>query len=480
MIDAAETEDRRGHSKGARQVTCKIKAFVIFTAYTVIFLLTEYALYGRFAEVFGKDSVTVLYSLLMFMNGGGYLLFPALSRLISDEGRKNKILAAAAVLFFVSAVTVAAISLPAAVIISAFIYMITGGYLGGAVLYAGAVLLRGSGAEGRVFAVATAAATIMQFPIQNYAGTYVRLAAVAAGVVILLTAALPLPQAKAAPSRGAGRKYTKELVAAAVIVLLLSYYYGIADAILMKLNAEGKISVVGWPRLVYVAGILLAGVVADMKKGRYFNAVILAVTSITAVYPLFLGNGFPYHYSHVILWFFCGFYVVSLCVPFLRLSVKSGFPELWAGMGRSVKQFVNGFSVILAVQLLGFSGSGWVVWCNAAVITAITALSFLRLTRAEGPGSADDGEPHGPESTNEANDDKPDKERLDAFALRYGLTEREIAVLEQIIINDAVAKEIGEALGISERTCQRAVTAIYDKTQARTRAAVLILFHEEK
>lgn len=184
---------------------------------------------------------------------------------------------------------------------------------------------------GRVFAAATAAATIVQYPIQNFTGTpYIRLAAVVLGTALLLKASAPIPEAPDAAKARTSKMPAaarRGLIAAAVIAILLSHYFGIVDGILMKLNAEGKISVAAWPRLIYIGSVLLAGYAADAGKGRYFNFLTLSVASVIAVYPLFMGRGLPYDLFQSTLWFFNGFYVVCISVPFMRLSVKSGFPQ---------------------------------------------------------------------------------------------------------------------------------------------------------
>ena len=42
---------------------------------------------------------------------------------------------------------------------------------------------------------------------------------------------------------------------------------------------------------------------------------------------------------HLCFWCFAGFYVVCFSVPFMRMAEERNFPELWACMGRIIKQF---------------------------------------------------------------------------------------------------------------------------------------------
>ena len=67
-------------------------------------------------------------------------------------------------------------------------------------------------------------------------------------------------------------------------------------------------------------------------------------------------------------------------------------------------------------------------------------------------------------------------ERLYNFAERYMLNSRETKIMEKMVSGDDTVKKIAESLGISERTCERNITSIYEKTATKSRAALLILF----
>ena len=258
--------------------------------------------------------------------------------------------------------------------------MASGGYLGGAALYAGAMNLRGGKPiEGRVIGIAMAAATLIQYPIQNYTNSpYIRLASITICMLCLLKTLLPLPCAAVhgALPGATGKKASGRLAAAVIMAAFLSFYYGVGDGILIKLHTEGRISVVTWPRMLYVGSIFLAGWIADMKNERYLTGITVIMAALITLYPLFLHDGGSPLAFHIIFWSFSGFYVIFLSVIFMRLSVKSSFPELWAGMGRSVKQFVNCISVIPTAILLETSGTHWIIYCNTAVVLAMVIFSF--------------------------------------------------------------------------------------------------------
>ena len=55
-------------------------------------------------------------------------------------------------------------------------------------------------------------------------------------------------RARAPPPAGKTRNAAADFIFAAAMVVLLSYFYSLGDGVLMKLNAEGKLTVFKWPR----------------------------------------------------------------------------------------------------------------------------------------------------------------------------------------------------------------------------------------
>ena len=75
------------------------------------------------------------------------------------------------------------------------------------------------------------------------------------------------------------------------MVVLLSYFYSLGDGVLMKLNAEGKLTVFKWPRLFYILSLMIAGWAADLRGGRVLAPAALAAAAVTGFYPFFLAGG---------------------------------------------------------------------------------------------------------------------------------------------------------------------------------------------
>lgn len=455
-----------------------LKPFIYLTSFSVMFFLTEFALHTHL-NAFGARTMTALYAAAMFINGCGYLLFPLLARTRMAAADKNRFVPAAAALFVLSAALAEIFAQPGPRILFSFAAMALGGFIGGASLWAAAAALRPTGMTGKLYAAAVAASVAVQYPIQNYfAAPHLRLAVVAAAAALFVRAMPPSPgePARRLPPEKRGTP-AADFIFAAAMVVLLSYFYSLGDGVLMKLNAEGKLTVFKWPRLFYILSLMIAGWAADLRSGRVIAFAALAAAAVTGFYPFFLaGDAESYQLFHLCFWCFAGFYVVYFSVPFMRTAEESAFPELWASLGRIIKQFVNCAGVVFASALTEVSGARWIFWCNAALVAAMAAwLAFgRRIGVGESPAlETEDYVPPAPQATED--------ERAATFAEKYGLSARETEILKMLADRNAeqTTQELADALGVSRRTCERRLSALYAKTGVRNRADLMIAYVRE-
>ena len=443
-----------------------------------MFFLTEFALHTHL-NAFGAQTMTALYAAAMFINGCGYLLFPLLARTRMPAVNKNLLVPAASALFVLSAALAEIFAQPGPRLLFSFAAMAVGGFLGGASLWAAAVALRPTGMTGKLYAAAISASVAVQYPIQNYfAAPHFRLAAVAAAAALFVRAMPPSfgePARRLPPQER--RTPAAEFLFAAAMVVLLSYFYSLGDGVLMKLNAEGKLTVFKWPRLFYILSLMVAGWAADLRSGRALAVISLAAAALTAFYPFLLASGSGgYQIFHLCFWCFAGFYVICFSVPFMRMAEERNFPELWACLGRIIKQFVNCAGVVFTSALTEVSGARWIFWCNAALVAAMAAwLAFgRRISVGESPAlETEDYVPAAPQATED--------ERIAAFAGKYGLSAREMEILKMLAAKNAeqTTQELADALGVSRRTCERRLSALYAKTGVRNRADLMIAYMRE-
>ena len=358
-----------------------LRPFIYLTSFSVMFFLTEFALHTHL-NAFGARTMTALYAAAMFINGCGYLLFPLLARTRMAAADKNRFVPATAALFVISAALAEIFTQPGPRILFSFAAMALGGFIGGASLWAAAAALRPTGMTGKLYAAAIAASVAVQYPIQNYfAAPHLRLAVVAAAAALFVRAMPPSPgePARRLPPEKRGTP-AADFIFAAAMVVLLSYFYSLGDGVLMKLNAEGKLTVFKWPRLFYILSLMIAGMGRRPAQRARHRLRRPRRRGRDRILPLLLtGDAESYQLFHLCFWCFAGFYVVCFSVPFMRTAEESAFPELWACLGRIIKQFVNCAGVVFASALTEVSGARWIFWCNAALVAAMAAwLAFGR------------------------------------------------------------------------------------------------------
>ena len=68
------------------------------------------------------------------------------------------------------------------------------------------------------------------------------------------------------------------------------------------------------------------------------------------------------------------------------------------------------------------------------------------------------------------------KDKLQLFSERYSFTPREIEVFDRLVNTENSIQEIAESLYISRRTCQRHITAIYEKVGVKSRMGLYQIY----
>ena len=119
----------------------------------------------------------------------------------------------------------------------------------------------------------------------------------------------------------------------------MSLVAGMIDSVLTAFNAEKSYDIYGGVRLFYALGLILAGVLADIRERKYLPLSTVCTILLSSVCMFFLSDKVSYFAGTALMYLYSGFYVIFLTVMFLDFAPKSGRPELWAGMGRIVRSF---------------------------------------------------------------------------------------------------------------------------------------------
>ena len=237
-------------------------------------------------------------------------------------------------------------------------------------------------------------------------------------------------------------------------LLLLPVFYNSYIHHLQIASGYTEFNVYSWPRLLLAPGMILFGMIGDYKKGKYLPLSVLCMSLVALLNVLLAGNGSNQ--------FNMCLYYMSLCsviafyhLMFLRASVKTRNPALWAPMGRILDSGIVIFSFLVNIDKLP---AVWIIAIDLAAVVAVVILMSVN-------GYFAFRETEAPEIL----------EKVDPFLSlqeECGLTPMEVNVLRELVQTDDKQEVIASRLNISVNTLRHHVTSIYRKTGMQTRSAL--------
>ena len=340
------------------------------------------------------------------------------------------------------------------------------GLLGGMVYFCMAAALADSPRAGRVMALGASGAVLLQYLLQEYwhiaAGIPVALA-LGFCAALYLTVRRPwewltqdcLPYE--APKPETARAMTGTLVRLCLNALCLYALGTIYDRQMMLLNVQSgyeDYNLYAWPRLFMIAGYLLVGFLSDAGRGRLLSVATLCTALVALLNPALFGDPAYYTTNMCLFYLHLGASLSYYNLAFWRIAPRTGWPELWAGMGRIA---TNLFSALLTLTPVSHLSMPAAIGVDAVLfgvlVVSMTVGGELTVARP--------APPEAPEQTQE--------QKLHAYCRRCAFTPREAEVFERLITTDDDLQGIADSLYISRRMVQRYVSSIYEKTETKTR-----------
>ena len=427
------------------------------------FQLTEFTVNDRCAVLLGAERVNAVYAVGVACTALGFLAFSGLRRLFPGEAARKRTVCLVGAVAVTAALAVVWATGAGLFLTGSFLALLALGCIGGNVYYNVAMSFQGSAYTGRVVGVAAGGAVLAQFAVQNLFVTELAfVVGVALSVALLVWFAIrpardwmfdnPLPYSA---ENKTDRQTALTLVLA---VLLMSLVVALIDGVVVALHAEGQVSVSDQARLFYAAGLIVAGLAADVGKRRFLPLVTVCVMFASTIANAFLASSATYFWSVACMYLYCGFYVVFLTVAFLDLAPQTRDPALWAGMGRVIRGGVVAVTAVPTARLFASLGSTALV-VGSCLLSVLTLLALFRTIAANLQAKPEAAVPAAPSEA----------ERQQAFADQYNLTPRETEVLAALLSDQEGVQEMADALALSRRVMQRYITAIYEKTSAKSR-----------
>lgn len=440
---------------------------ILFFLYIFVFLLTELTVNARSTVILGSDRVVALYAIGLLCTSLGYACFSLSRRLVKSENSRKLLMVIPAVAYMCCTFCFMYVQTPAIFIVSALASLLLFGYIGGFAHYTAALFLFDKGCTGRVIGTAVAAATVLQFFIQNLLVTdtalVISLAMSVAGIIYLAVKPVkdwmfenPLPYSST-PTVTA-----KDFIVPMSIVAIMSLCFGLGDGLVTQLDAGGAVNLTSWARLLYAVGVFAAGVVADIGKRRFLPLCTLSSLLLFSSMALFIGEGnsAASNIYNCVMYLFSGFYVMYLTVMFLDTAPMAEDSALWAGMGRIVRGPFIALTAVLSATLQDLIGQQGIAVAGVCLSLAVLLIMLfngqlnVRTEKAIGISN-----------------------RMAEFVERYKLTPREAEIFSLLLDNDATNKDVAGELLLSVRVLERYVSSIYEKVGVSNRIALLNVYY---
>lgn len=461
----------RIHAEPSRHNIIKFAQALQFGLYFFAFMLAETMVNDQAARFFPPQWVNLIYAGGIACTGLGCLSFALVRKRWKSAAARRAWLTAAGTAAVACAAGVALLQRPGWLLAASFLMLLAFGHMGGAVHYGLCMAFAGQGAVGRATGISAGAGVFLQYLVQSMTRDmtvpFVVSIGLSAGLLVYFAnRPLELPAAPNGSHAETNRRHAASLIVATALLTIL---FSLNDGMVVNLHASGQVALFGPVRLFYCLGLILAGFVADRKQRRLLPISTLLIQIFSILLPALLGNSL-YH-SHLALLYFCGgFYVIFFTVSFLAFAPDTKDPALWASMGRAVRSLTTAV-VVAPIPLLfaRFGALGMTVLSCLLVAALLPVVWALPGDRQHRP--LPEGQAHKPASR-EAHET--------AIAEKYRLTPREREVFSRLVNTEESIQQIAEGLYISRRTCQRHITAIYEKIGVKSRVGLYQLFIEEQ
>ena len=444
-----------------------------FGLYFFSFLLTESVINDRAVDIVGVDYVNLIYAIGLFCTAFGYYLFSFIY-----QRTKKEFVISMCVATTIAALFTAFIFNPVVYLISAYVCLISFGYLGS---YAHYQISLYNNKPHFTFNIGTvmALAIILQFLIQLFKGNQI-IFVISISVSAFLFAVMKKREERDTDLKTSDTTlitghqkvilFSRNMIVCIMMVAIMSMILGIEDSIMVYKNAAGELALFSGIRLFYAFGLFVAGAIAEIKDRIFLPlSTVCAVMLSTVVITFLSGDSLSYNLSMGFMYFYSGFYVIYLTLIFVDMASRMRNGRLIAGVGRIVRSITTAVIVIL-ISVLGNSLNYTI--CN--VVNCILSIFIIGLFAVSEmlKSKADNEIDYNCHEIKEINN----QERYEEFCNYYHFTEKEKESFVLLISTEDTVQKIADDMGISRRVLQRHISSMYEKTETQTRVGLLMAY----
>jgi DNA-binding CsgD family transcriptional regulator len=267
---------------------------------------------------------------------------------------------------------------------------------------------------------------------------------------------------KRATGSAARNRYKYVLCAVCGAIAIMSYMIGVNDVIIYPIQFGGITTAYFISQLLYLPGLFIAGMLAEIRRGKYLPIATLGCVLFSAPVITLLNDPEKYMSYSWITYFVGGFYLMYIMISLAAIVHRSCRPAPDITLAGFLFFL---FSGIGAFSSGTFTKADVFVSLSVYAVLAICLMVAFYLSGGLRAVSLVDPEPDIP---------APGRTFKELVAAG-GITDREAEVL-CLLLKGKGTSAIADELFITEKTVQKYISSMLSKTNTKSRSALITMF----
>lgn len=469
-----------------------LEMIILISLFNFLFLGSEYLFDNMIAKVANPSKVVIAQSYVLGASVVGFVLYPIIKKILDNKtGIKNTKNIAVSLAIVLGCFCVWKFShsdsYNVILMCGCLLFIILGAF-GSTVFYFTAINYGNSKYLGKTIGFAYGFGLLIQFVSNNLIKSN-NLESVS--IVVLWVAAIIIVQKISGKSNsddrcdnavkekgGLKNNYAMVILLIAIVVLMANVFTTL-DNVVTLFHADGTFDVGQYPRLFLAVSGIVAGILFDIKKGRFMYIIMYCITLLSTICILTIVSGGAFLTGLLVFYLSAGFFAVFFTTAFVKISLKMENTRLWAGMGRAVNNLMAVLMGSWSLKLYSTENVLLITVLSLVLFVAISVLIFLytmkniQINRAEIIENNWDNLTNSEKEINSTNE----TDKLQMFSENFSLTKREKEVLEALLNSDDSVQNIAAGLYISRAALYRHISNINKKTDTNSRVGLIKFYY---
>ena len=454
------------------------KAVLLMSLFTFTFLGTEFLFVDMISRIVSGNRSVSAQNYALGISVIGFVLYPLFCRVCKGK-LQSAVTMCASILSVVCLFLICRHSTYTLTMCMGLLLFLILGAFGSAVFCKSLCLLEDNTYLARLVGVSYMLGILLQIANNNLIHTATFEAGILSAFILLLAVMLIRAEnnsiipafSKEKTNENTGESGKSSLKIAVVLILfvaLLTCIFSTLDNAVTLYHASGVVNIGQWPRILLALSGLFAGFLYDMTGRKYMSMVMYCVMILSATCLVVLQFAGPFTAGLIIFYLSAGFFAVFFTTAFMEIARYMKMPELWAGLGRAVNNLVAAAITGGSLALLNSGNNIAITTIELIlfVLASVTAFIYTNMRRSffEKLDAKDKNK-------------LSNSERLQKLSEQFSLTPREAEVFGLLVNTDDSLQIIADRLYVSRRTLERYVSALYEKTGAKSRIGLVSLYN---